>query len=695
MDHLTYGACSAATLAAASFLPLVNEMPRMTKTPPVVTTLPDGKICDFIDGTIRSDTPEEYVRQNIERRLVKELGYSPDRVAIEFPIKVGSATKRIDLAIFPTGVAHLQQHIDIIIECKHEKVKPSDKKDGEGQLKSYLSSCPNAHWGMWTNGRHKSVFRRVIAEGRIAWEEPNDIPAHDGNIDDTDRPTRGKLVRSTDDNLLFSFRTCHDHIYVTDGLPKDKAFFELLKVIFCKIHDERNIPKALEFYATAKEKASNDGRLTVQKRIGKIFDEVKKRYPAIFDSNDVITLKPRSLAYVVGEIQRYSFLDTHIDVKGKAYEELVGSNLRGDRGEFFTPRNVQRMAIQMLDLQADEKILDPACGTGGFLVIAMNEVVNRLRKSLKGVPESDAYRQALNEKVRETAGRCFFGVDINRELVKATKMNMVMNNDGSGNIQQNDSLLHPHQWESEFREKLGRALDLDPSEFRGPNDLGHFDVIATNPPFGGKLPISDRETLSQYQLAHVWKPTEDGRWTMTDDLFSTRPPEILFIERCWQFLKEGGRMAIVLPDGILGNPELEYVRYWIMVHCRIVASIDLHPDTFQPNNGTQTSILVLQKKTSKENHKEERQRQLDDYEVFMAQALAVGHDKRGNTIYKRNEDGEELLFPSDGDGTELFQLDARGGAVRKVLRSSKQVDDDSPIIASEFLQWKKLAVLGW
>ena len=406
--------------------------------------MPDGKICDFIDEVIRNDTPEEYVRQNIERRLVKELGYKLERIAVEFAIKVGSARKRVDLAIFPDGAQHTQENIEIIIECKQDNIKPSNQKDGEEQLKSYISSCPNAQWGMWTNGRYKSVFRRVEAAGRIHWDEPNDIPAHDGNIDDIDRPQRQNLKHATDDNMLFSFRICHDHIYVTDGLQKQPAFFELLKVIFCKIHDERDIPKPLEFYATTKEKASQDGRLTVKKRIGKIFDSVKKRYPTIFDATDTLKLEPRSLAYVVGELQRYSFLDTHIDVKGKAYEELVGANLRGDRGEFFTPRNVQRMAIRMLDIQPGEKILDPSCGTGGFLVIAMNEVIQRLKGAAAGMTSSDAYRQALNEQVRETAAQTFFGFDINPDLVKATKMNMVMNNDGSGNILRTDSLLHPH-----------------------------------------------------------------------------------------------------------------------------------------------------------------------------------------------------------------------------------------------------------
>ncbi len=478
-------------------------------------------------------------------------------------------------------------------------------------------------------------------------------------------------------------------------MQKQPAFFELLKLIFCKIYDERNIPKPLEFYATSKEKASNDGRLTIKKRLGKIFDSVKKRYPAIFDPNDVIKLEARSLAYVVGELQRYSFLDTNIDVKGKAYEELVGANLRGDRGEFFTPRNVQRMAIRMLDIQPGEKILDPACGTGGFLVIAMNEVIKILRVSAEGIVNSEGFRQALNDQTQDYASKCFFGLDINPDLVKATKMNMVMNNDGSGNIMRTDSLLHPHQWESDFREQLAKSLDVDPSSLRGPQDLAHMDIIATNPPFGGNLPISDRETLSQFELGHFWKESDDGRWELTAEIQTSQPPEILFIERCWQFLKPGGRMAIVLPDGVLGNPALEYVRYWIITHCRVVASVDLHPDTFQPRNGTQTSILILQRKTDDEMRKEERQRQLDDYEIFMAQTLAIGHDKRGNTVYKRNEDGEEILFPSEGEETSLFEFDAYGDATKRILAPSKRIDDDTQIVADEFLFWKKTAVLGW
>lgn len=658
----------------------------------LLATLPDGKVCDFIDQKIRNDTPEEYVRQNIERRLVLELGYLPEQIEVEYPIKQGSKTVRVDLAIFREGEPHNQENIWIIIECKKDSVPSSAQKDGVGQLKSYMSAC-GTEWGMWTNGKSKAVYRWLRDEkGKIIEEqEPNDIPAKDGNVDEVDRPTREALKNAVGDNLLFSFKICHDHIYVTDGLQKQPAFFELLKVIFCKIHDERNFPNPLEFYATAREKKTNDGRLTVFNRISKIFNAVKRQYSAIFDANDEIKLQPRSLAYIVGELQRYSFLSTNIDVKGKAYEELVGANLRGDRGEFFTPRNVQKMAIRMLEPKITDKILDQSCGTGGFLVIAMNEVIKKLQEQAGVTAQSDPWMQnALNSRIQETAKVNFFGIDINPDLVKATKMNMVMNNDGSGNIFRQDSLLHPHQWEDSYRKQFAKALDIEPETLRSEKDLAHFDVIATNPPFGSKLPIKDEETLRQYQLGHIWKETESG-WEPTIQLQTSAPPEILFIERCWQFLKPSGRMAIVLPDAILGAPGLLYVRYWMIKHCRIVASIDLHSDTFQPRNGTQTSVLILQKKTEKEID----QGTMPDYEIFMAQVKAIGHDKRGNTTYRRNEEGEEILVPANPESIPLIERTATGQGTARPVRQQKVEDDDTDLVANEFIAWKKQVVMGW
>ena len=179
-----------------------------------------------------------------------------------------------------------------------------------------------------------------------------------------------------------------------------------------------------------------------------------------------------------------------------------------------------------------------------------------------------------------------------------------------------------------------------------------------------------------------------GRDRSASNLRATRNT----LYRCWQFLKPGGRLAIVLPDAILGAPGLASVLYWMITHCRLVASVDLHGDTFQPRNGTQTSVLILQRKTEREINQEAIQRNVRDYEIFMAQVHAIGHDKRGNKVYQRNEDGEELLEPMNVTRVEYT---AAGQTTARPLPRRKILDDDTPLVASEFLGWKHQAVLGW
>ena len=482
-----------------------------------VIVIPDGKICDYIDGKFRNDTPEEYVRQTIEKRLVNEHKYSLDQISIEYTLQLGSRKPRADIVIFDKKASsHTQENVKLIIECKKETVDARNAKGGVEQLKSYMSVCPNCEWGMWTNGKQKEVFRKFINDkGQIDFMDYNDIPSADGNLDDINRPKRTSLKNAYDDNLLFVFKTCHNHIHINDGLQKQSAFFELLKVIFCKIEDERNIPSPLEFYTTSDERSNPDGQLTVRKRISKIFDRVKKKHGKIFDANDEIKLSPRSLAYIVSELQKYSLLNTNIDIKGKAYEEIVGANLRGDRGEFFTPRNVMKMVVEMINPSIDEKVLDSSCGTGGFLVTAMTHVIMQLEKKFAdsiGIKkedwDSDTMR-VFQDKISEMASLNYFGFDINPDLVKATKMNMVMNNDGSGNIFQTNSLLPPHEWTDEFRSKLAETLGINQSELRNHNTIECFNVIVTNPPFGSKIPIKDKESSRKP------KPLEFPRFFVT------------------------------------------------------------------------------------------------------------------------------------------------------------------------------------
>lgn len=672
---------------------------------PKLITVPEGKICDYVDNTFRSDTPEEYVRQNIEKRMVNELKYPKDRIKVEFTIKVGDAKKRVDIAIFEKDTAHTQENIRIIIECKKETVEPRNAKEGIGQLQAYMAASVNCEWGLWTNGKNRMVYRKIQVDGKWEFQEFNDIPDASGSVDDVERPKRGKLKSAVEDNLLFVFKICHNHIYAVDGLKKEDAFFELLKVIFCKIADERNIPNPLEFYTTSSERSNPDGQLVVKNRIGSIFEQVKRKFSQIFPVNATIELKPRSLAWVVSELQGYSLLNTDIDIKGRAYEEIVGANLRGDKGQFFTPRNIMHMAVSMLNPKSNERVLDQSCGTGGFLVIAMNHVIADLTRLLVkevGTPQDqwdDYTKRLLMEKIKEVAGSNYFGFDIAPDLVKATKMNMVMNNDGSGNISQCDTLLPPHEWGINypgFRESLKSALADHTISLTNHATIAFADVIVANPPFGSKIPVKDPHILTQYDVGYIWdKPKiKGGRWIKTDRLQGSVPPEQLFVERCLQFLKPGGRMAIVLPDSILGNPALGYMRQWILEQARVIASIDLHCDTFQPWTGVQTSIVILQKKSEEERQEEMRTGQMRPYNIFMAMIERVGHDKRGNTIFKRDIHGNEILVPDQQNIVELGRT-ADGTATAKTQSLQKVADDQSVYVPKVFAEWKQREGITW
>ena len=679
----------------------------MNTNPPEtqVTSIPDGYIRDYIDGKSRKDTPEEYVRQTIEKRLINEHKYKREQIKIEFRLTCGSSKPRADIVVFPKDSPEMtQEHVWLIVECKKENISPTNKKDGVDQLKSYMSFCPNCEWGMWTNGKYKEVLRKVKVDGKYEFQEHNDIPSADRTLEDIDRPKRKTLKKAYEDNLLMVFRTCHNHIYVTDGLQKQPAFFELLKLIFCKTLDEQNVGRSLEFYTTSGERSHPDGQLTVKNRIAKIFEKVKKKHSQIFEANDEIKLKPRSLAWVVSELQPYYLIDTHVDVKGKAYEELVGSNLRGDRGEFFTPRNIMDMAVKMINPKRDEKVCDTSCGTGGFLVMAMNHVIEKLNSEAEkdfGKPKhrwEEHERSVVKEKIDEIASSNFYGFDINPDLVKATKMNMVMNNDGSGNIFQNDSLLPPHEWSLDLKKQLAAALNIEVNGIKNANTIEFFDVIVTNPPFGSKIPIKDDHILEQFQIGYIWRNEQyniSGQtgWTISSDLQTSAPPEQLFIERCLQFLKPGGRLAIVLPDSILGNPGLGYIRHWLIERTRIIASIDLHADAFQPGNGTQTSVLILQKKSETEILTEKLSG-VKPYNIFMAMVEKVGHDKRGNTLFKRDEQGNEIWVPEDRDVSEIGAV-SESELLYETESRVRIIDDQSREVPTVFDQWKQEEGIAW
>lgn len=639
---------------------------------PSAIIVQQGKVLDYIDGlTQRTETPEEYVRQEIAKSLVREYRYPKTDIAVEFPLYLGTRKPRADLVIFNPGQPHTQDHARIIVECKAPTVKTGDKDHGVGQLRSYLDACPNTLFGMWINGVDRVCYRRVEKDGQRHWEEVPDLPQF-GKEDVADRPRLDQLKPASSDALLFTFRRCHNFIAGNQGLQKPQAFWELLKLIFCKIHDENGME--VQFYAGGEERHTMNGAIKCKQRIQSLFDEVKLEFPQIFKQEEQIDLEPKVVAYLVSQMQMYLLLDSDADVKGRAYEEIVGSNLRGDRGEFFTPRNICQMAVRMLDPGERQLVLDPACGTGGFLITAMHHVIRKIRaaqlEKWKGKPE--LAHDAIKTKIIEYAGKFIVGIDFNPELVKASKMNMVMNNDGAGGLYQANSLENPAVWRDE--------------NLRNRKLLGRVDLLFANPPFGSKIPVTDPAILEQYDLGHRWSYDEAAdTWTKGTGLQKSQPPEILFIERCVQFLKPGtGRAAIVLPDGILGSPGLGYVREWILRNTTILASIDLHPDTFQPFVSIQTSVLVLQRKTQEQIDLETAAGQISDYDIFMAVANHVGHDKRGQDTYVRDEKGNELFAEVEKDVWE-FENGVR--VIRKHKLQTKILDDNTNQIAELFRQW--------
>jgi type I restriction enzyme M protein len=303
----------------------------------------------------------------------------------------------------------------------------------------------------------------------------------------------------------------------------------------------------------------------------------------------------------------------------------------------------------------------------------MNHVIEKIRAAemAKWGGKIEPAETAVRGRIRKFADKFIVGIDFNPELVKATKMNMVMNNDGSGGLFQANSLESPATWEEGLRNcKI----------------MGNVDLLLTNPPFGSKIPITDPAILEQYDLGHAWTYDKaEDRWIKTDSLQKSQPPEILFIERCVKFLKRGtGRAAIVLPDGILGSPGLGYVREWILKNTRILASLDMHPDTFQPFVSIQTSILIVQRKPEELINMEAAAGKMNNYPVFMAVVNHIGHDKRGNTLYVRDALGNEIIDELDEQVKEWVN----GTPVYRKQKTRRKVLDDNTLqIAQEFRRW--------
>jgi type I restriction enzyme M protein len=560
----------------------------------------DNLLIDFISEIKVKSTPEEKdAVQVFSHQLVEDYFYPKENIQTrpQFRVKARPSDTRkeypVDIAVFTNNRKH-EDDVYIIIECKKK-----NRKEGKSQVQDYLRFS-KAQLGVWFNGQERLFLRKIERNGRIEFEEIPNIPQHGQRLEDIGKFKRKDLVPTH--NLNATFKAIRNYLAANAvGATRDELFAqEIINLIFCKIYDEKNTlyDDIVTFRAGIDESHEE-----IAKRIIKLFESVKQKYKEVIDRDDRITLDPKSISYVVGELQNYCLIEAKRDIIADAFETFIGPALRGPQGQFFTPRNVVKMMVEILDPTDNENIIDPACGSGGFLVEALRHVW--LNLELRGQKYRWSKENTESEKM-EVASNRIRGMDKDYFLSKVAKAYMTIIGDGKSGIFCEDSLDIEKNWNQKTRSKI---------------ELGQFDVLLTNPPFGSKIPVEGEEKLNQYDLGHKWKKSKSGIWEM-GKIKKEESPQILFIERCLQFLKIGGRMAIVLPDGIYGNESLSYIRNWIIKNARVVAVIDIPLETFLPHTGTKTSILILQKVSDKPIN----------YPIFMAVADFCGHDRRGKEI---------------------------------------------------------------
>lgn len=419
---------------------------------------------------------------------------------------------------------------------------------------------------------------------------------------------RNDLIQAKDLKLLFK-KMRNQLAGNFHGTTRDERLAEqLIFLLFCKLKDEldREPHEPVLFQLTYPEYR------TVTERVLELFNQLKYQYKHMFSDDDEIIADKNSLKSIVKEIEKYEILRASRDAIGDAFEAFLGPSLRGNKGQFFTPKNVIHTMIEILDPQLGERFIDPACGTGGFLVVGLSHHAKD--------DENGVSRESISNY-------SFFGLDKDCFLAKITQLYLAILGLKEKVIFCENSLDYPEKWSSAAYKAI---------------KLNNFDIVCTNPPFGAKIPIESETILRNYHLGYKWKHS-NGVWRETKTLQDKQPPQILFIERCLNLLRKGGRLGIILPDGIFGNPSDRYIMQFLLQQTKIIALISCSHQTFLPYTHTKTSLLFLEKNTPPK-----------DYPFFMAIAENVGHDKNGKLLYLMDKNGSYLL---DGNGKKIINDD--------------------------------------
>lgn len=609
------------------------------------------------------ENPEEFVQATAFLRLIIDYNYPPLNISVNESVQEGSATKQADIIVYNDN----KKKILIVVECKKEDINERQFQVAIDQAYTYAHALAAQY--VWVTSGIRNEYFEIVEMFPVERIAISDIPKKDGKVNQFKYVKGGKEPQpGTKTELMQKFKSAHDALWGGGALAPTTAFDELDKLIFCKIWDEKwkeNAPdtkgEPLDFQIISypedrDDKQSTKAKTELEKRVRRLYEQGRKKDPEVF--KDDIKLDKHKIYTVVQYLQDINLSKTDLDSKGLAFQSFMGEFFRGDFGQFFTPDTIVDFIVKSVGIKKDWKILDTSCGSGGFLLHALKEV----RDDADRLYDDEIGSASWKNYWHEFAEKHLFGIEINEQISRVAKMNMIIHDDGHTNIITNDGLKNNNTIEIE-----NRNLNFQD---------GTFDLIMTNPPFGASVKADEVAYYKQYELFEKNLGITEIKDRIVDDdnqkkWRTSQNTEVLFLERCYKYLnEENGYLAIVIPDGILTNATSQYVRDWIVEHFQILAIVSLPQHTFSHvKAGVKSSVLFLKKhpyeltqkfeetqseikaqvrkeKGLDKEQREERMLELykeaifkysQDYEVLMMEIENVGYDATGKVI-----DGSEL-----------------------------------------------------
>ena len=638
-------------------------------------------LIDLLTGAAVRDTPKNRLIQKVLRQIIETYGFDRSIIRTGYrPTARGRRAASVDIVILRDGREPTDEAVERVIVCQPQKPReklrsPQEAAPDLRKLHGKLDLLPGCHMGMWTNG-HEEFFVR-IDETRFetryidigAWPAPGE------RTDDVLRDGGATQVGADPDDLEAALGRCHQYLTKNLTLGTD-AFKPLGALLLAKLYDETQPEGNRRFWIRGEEPYEAGGQSAIRERVAACFEDARAWQPdVLLHGWDLGYLDAAQMAPLVTELARYSLADSLPGSRTTAFRSGARSTMDGREGRYPTPLNVAEMAVAMLAPGPDERVFDGSCGTGTFLATTAVHMFERFLAEAGTTPNTATRDelQAAHARTAQWAAEHVFGCDMNPALVVAARLNVLLTAGHPGNIYRIDARTFPD----------GELEDQDRARAAAP--LGSMDIVVTNPWFSTRETIGDETILRGYDLGHVWMRSEDGHFVNTGAVRTGGvPPEVIFLERAWHWAKPGtGRIAILLPDGLLGNPGDEYVRWWILRHCEVLASVDLPVEPFKVTlkdyilTPALPSLLVLRRRSDEELMRVDH----PGYWVFMAAVDRAGVDARGNLLFERSPDGAELIF--DDEVVERVRI---GGHVRTqtVPRRQRHVDDELPVVAERY-----------